>query len=188
MFSKKLINFDLHSDAKCNKIPHRISVANWVNWAINEFNIEEYYWVVPKSILNNTQMREHCFSKISEMKGKFGKPKKIYNKTSLYGNFTNIDYKYSSEKFLKQTFIVDKETSSIIAQYAYLPEDENIIKVSNNEELKTENQLIEYVAKHFKDNKNGRYNFIAYIKEVLNKNTNEIHLRVYPDKQRLIQM
>ena len=119
-FPKILINFDLHSDVKCNKVLKRISVSNWVNWAINEYNIDEYYWVIPKSILNNSQMLEHCFEKI----------KYTAKRACFYGNFTNNNYKYSPIECLKQTFILDKETSNIIAEYAYLQE-KDINKIVN---------------------------------------------------------
>lgn len=117
---KILINFDLHSDVKCNKRPRRIRVSNWANWAINHYSIDEYYWVIPKSILNDNQMQEHCFGKINN----------IEKKTALYGNFTNNNYEYSPTKCLKQTFMLDKETNNIIAEYAHLPK-EAINKIIN---------------------------------------------------------
>ncbi len=326
-FPKKLINFDLHSDMKCNKKPHSVNGANWVNWTINKFNIDEYYWVLPKSILHNEQMLNHCFGKICEIKnGRFGNKKKISNRTCLYGNFTDNDYKYSTKEPLKQFFIVDKETNEIFAKYANLStseiqqiinsnenyrlltvytctednlpnlmnedvivtidgdyftnngydtffnysydtnnikmlfnnilqcfkfkhikpvylslsmsknyslhheelinffkflkdncknkqdirvryihtdlkddpytrvsiifdkEKDKITKISNNVDLNTESQLMDYISKKFKDNPDGNYNFLVYVKEVVNKTTMQPHLLIYPDKQQIIQL
>ncbi len=54
-----LVNFDTHSDLFQNYNIHNsvIDIANWVNYCIKEFNIEQFYWVIPDYIYNNSKYR-----------------------------------------------------------------------------------------------------------------------------------
>lgn len=50
---KILVNFDSHSDLIVNTKIEAPDIANWVNYCLKEFDIEEYYWVLPDYIVNN---------------------------------------------------------------------------------------------------------------------------------------
>ena len=64
---KKLINFDLHSDVHCNRNLESVKVASWVNFVLDKFNIDEYYWVIPKAVISDENMYNHIFRKINRI-------------------------------------------------------------------------------------------------------------------------
>lgn len=97
IFPKKLINFDLHSDVKIGRKHDDVKVANWVNFTFNRYGIDEYYWVVPKHVLNDEKMTEALFHKKSR---------------TFSGNFTDTPYTDFSIP-LKQDFYVDLSQNSI---------------------------------------------------------------------------
>lgn len=48
-----LVNFDSHSDLSVNNKLNVNTIANWVNFCIKEFDIDEFYWVVPEHIVKS---------------------------------------------------------------------------------------------------------------------------------------
>ena len=125
-FPKILINFDLHSDVKMNTICPKNNVANWVNAIFRKYDIDEYYWVVPKHIFNNSTMVEEIFN----------------NNTARHtfsGNYTNIEYKDFSIP-LKQSFLIDFSEDKILTDSIDLTEAEIQEKINtkpNNYKLIT---------------------------------------------------
>ena len=63
-----LVNFDSHSDLSVNNKLYRISIANWVNFCIKKFDIDEFYWVIPEHIIRavNKKMFVITSKKIEE--------------------------------------------------------------------------------------------------------------------------
>lgn len=61
-----LVNFDSHSDLALNEKLSINTIANWVNFCIKEFDINEFYWVVPNHIVNaeKTFVSHHYSSSI----------------------------------------------------------------------------------------------------------------------------
>lgn len=55
-----LVNFDTHSDLYQNYkfININKNIANWVNFCIKEFNLEEFYWIIPDYIAQNSVYRK----------------------------------------------------------------------------------------------------------------------------------
>lgn len=131
-FPKKLINFDMHSDIRCNIEEEFVCVYNWVFFAFEKFGITDYYWVFPKSVFENKEFLAHIFESISN----------ISKKRAFYGNFTKKDYEYSTELPLIQRFVLDVKNRIFKTEFASLDKDDFLKKVSDNENYKPLNVYI----------------------------------------------
>ncbi len=80
----RLVNFDTHSDLyqNYNLTGQSINIANWVNYCIKEFNLDEFYWIVPDYIYQNSLYRNVYQEK---------KDKNIINKPFINFDDEDID-------------------------------------------------------------------------------------------------
>ncbi|MBR1943684.1 hypothetical protein IJ843_08125 [bacterium] len=121
-FPKKLINFDMHSDIRCNYEEEFICVYNWVNFAFKNYGISEYYCVFPKSVFKNEDFVNCLFGDVANLsKGR-----------AFYGNYTKKEYKYSDNSPLIQNLIFDKEKNQFLTEYSCLSEEDFLQKVLEN--------------------------------------------------------
>lgn len=108
-FPKTLINFDLHSDMKTESSVSNVLVSNWVNYIFSKYEIDEYYWVIPKHALYDEKFQEIITS----------------TKSKNSGNYTGVPYTDFS-KPLKQSFVFRYDNKGIY-QEACKHSDEEIL-------------------------------------------------------------
>lgn len=96
-----LVHFDTHSDVYLNSDVYFCNIANWVNFAVVEFEIKEIYWVIPNYILNNEK-----YKKIYEQE-------KILAVNNCMHGFDNKSCDLNSIN--KEEFLVNKTTKDFVS-------------------------------------------------------------------------
>ena len=96
-----LVHFDTHSDAYINSGLDFCNIATWVNYAVSEFNIKEFYWVIPNYIFNNEK-----YKKIYEQKQFLTANDCMHGFDSRTCDFNVVN---------KEEFLVNEKTKEIIS-------------------------------------------------------------------------
>ncbi len=95
-----MVNYDTHSDVYLNTKQISPNIANWVNFCFSRLGLVEYYWIIPRYIMQNS-----VFKKVFETSDKLQQETFQHGAMRAFGGLDDV---------LKENFLLNKETAELI--------------------------------------------------------------------------